>query len=268
MSFRHSRLLWLTLLCASVVGSSMNSVPASAASTPKAGKSCTKAGQKSGSLVCVKKSGKLQWSKASAPSTTQFGTPTTTATSGAAATTVATPKSTNGIDGLWKVTSGSTVGYRVKEILQGQETEGVGRTNAVTGTLTIQGTTVSAVELTADLTTLKSDNGRRDDQVQDRILETAKFPNAVIKLKAPIELGSVPGDKVEVTKSAKISFTLHGVTKDVSLDVNARRNGDKLEITGAMKIVFADYGITNPSLPPLVTTEPDGLLEFLIVFGR
>ncbi len=269
MSTFRFRTRIVLLASVTLLGINPGGPPAFAASA-KAGKPCKTAGQTAtsttGSLLCTKKSGKLIWTK-STPTTTQAGSKSASPTV-VASTSPVTVKSTNGIDGTWKVTSGSAVGYRVKEVLQGQETEGVGRTNSITGTLTIQGTTVTAAELTADLTTLKSDSARRDDQVQTRILETAKFPNAVIKLLAPIQLDGVPANKVELSKTAKIALTLHGVTKEISVEVGARRNGDNLEITGAIKIVFADYGITNPSLPPLVTTDPEGLLEFLIVFGR
>src|ERR1700712_2605089 len=61
----------------------------------------------------------------------------------------------------WKVASGSTVGYRVKEVLFGQSTTAVGRTTDVTGTATIDGSTVSAASFTAQTTTLASDRGGR-----------------------------------------------------------------------------------------------------------
>src|SRR5436309_937617 len=51
------------------------------------------------------------------------------------------------LGGTWKPTSGSQVGYRVKENAFGQSGEAVGRTSSVTGTMTIDGTTVTAVEL-------------------------------------------------------------------------------------------------------------------------
>ena len=43
-------------------------------------------------------------------------------------------------DGTWTVGSGSAAGYRVEEVLLGQNTEAVGRTTAVTGELTVSGT--------------------------------------------------------------------------------------------------------------------------------
>lgn len=241
--------------------------PAQAVTAPKVGKACTKAGLKSGSFVCTKKAGKLVWAKAPAAAAA------TTATVGpGTVTTVAAPSNAtaagNGIDGTWKPTPASIVGYRVKEILEGQDTEGAGRTSAVTGTMVISGTTVKLMELSADLTKLESDSGRRDDQVQGRILETSKFPKATMKLKSPIELDSVPADRVEIAKTISVAFTLHGVTKDVNVDVKARRDGTTIQVTGSLRVLFADYNINDPSLPPFVKTETNGLLEFALVFAR
>ena len=53
----------------------------------------------------------------------------------------------------------------------GQSAEGVGRTSDVTGSMTIDGASVDAVELVADMKTVKSDDSRRDGQFQGRIME-------------------------------------------------------------------------------------------------
>src|SRR5947209_4471328 len=64
------------------------------------------------------------------------GSTTTAAPSAAAAT---------GIDGTWKATtSGTQAGYRAKEVLFGQDAEAVGRTDQVTGEMTVSGATVTA----------------------------------------------------------------------------------------------------------------------------
>jgi polyisoprenoid-binding protein YceI len=237
--------------------------PAQAASA-KAGRSCTKAGQKSGSLTCTRVNGKLVW-RTSSKTTTKAVTTVAKATE---TTVPAAAAPGNAIEGTWKPTSASTVGYRVKEILQGQPTEGVGRTNAVSGSMVIKGTTVTSADFTADLTTLKSDSTFRDRRIKSDFLESDKFPEAKLKLRTPIELGAVPGDKEEVKKSAAVSLTLHGVTKDFSIDITARRNGANVELLGATNIVFADYNIEKPDIAGQVTTDPNGLLEFLIVLAR
>jgi polyisoprenoid-binding protein YceI len=82
--------------------------------------------------------------------------------------TVETVAEVSPIDGQWVVAAESVVGYRAKEVIIGQKTEGVGRTSAVTGVLTIADEQVTGAEFTVDMTTLKSDSSRRDRQVNTR----------------------------------------------------------------------------------------------------
>lgn len=248
------------LLAAVAVVPAMAASPASAA-TATAGGRCTTAGAKSATLVCTKKSGKLVWVKASATSVTTVATATTTTDATAAAA------SSSGIDGTWKPTSASTVGYRAKEVLNGQSTEGVGRTNGVTGSVTIAGTKATAATLTVDVTKLKSDQDRRNGQVQGRILDTATFPTAVLKLKAPVDFGKVPADKEAITATAKVDLTLRGVTKTVDISLGARRVGATIEVEGTIPVVWADYSIPDPS-NGFAQVEPKGEIEFLVVLAK
>ncbi|HZP28629.1 MAG TPA: YceI family protein [Acidimicrobiia bacterium] len=172
------------------------------------------------------------------------------------------------VDGTWKVTKdGTVVGYRVDEVLFGQSATAVGRTNAVTGELTIGGTTVTAGRFTADLTKVTSDRSNRDGQFQGRIMDTATYPTATFELTAPIPLSSIPQNLVKITEKASGDLTLRGKTRPVSFDVVARRNGDKIEVNGSIPITFADWGIPNPSFGP-ASTEDHGILEFILVFTR
>ena len=255
--------------------------PSYSATVAKAGGKCAKLNATSGELVCVKKLGKLVWNRTTsttrATSTTRVNSSTSVPTAAASASVTTTAPSGDtggsnaapaGIEGSWKPTAKSLVGYRVKEVLFGQSTEGVGRTNAVSGKMVIVGTKVTAVELIADLTKLESDSNRRDGQVQSRILETAKFPTATLKLSAPLDFSAIPGDKEEVKVKAVASMTIHGVTKQVSIDVAARRNGPGIEVSGVIPFLLSDYNIPDPSVADVVTTEQKGLLEFLVVFER
>ena len=63
----------------------------------------------------------------------------------------------------------SAVGYRVVEVLFGQDTEGVGRTSAITGGLTLDGAQVTAADFEVDMTTVTSDEDRRDNQFRGRL---------------------------------------------------------------------------------------------------
>jgi polyisoprenoid-binding protein YceI len=189
-----------------------------------------------------------------------------TATTGA--TTGSSPGGTSeGADGTYTVTTGSQVGYRVVEVLFGQDTEGVGRTSAVTGSVVVAGTRVTSAEFEVDMTTVESDESRRDGQFSGRIMETSKFPTATFTLTQPIELSSIPADGTTITASAQGDLTLHGVTRNVTIPLEAKKTGSTIVISGSTDVVFADYDIDNPSTSG-ITTQDHGLLEFLIVAAR
>jgi hypothetical protein len=88
--------------------------------------------------------------------------------------------------GAWTVTDASELGYRVKEVLFGVDTEAVGRTNQITGSLTIDGTEVTEAEFVVDVASISSDESRRDGQFRGRIMTTSEFPTAVFTLTTPI----------------------------------------------------------------------------------
>src|SRR5262245_54115688 len=76
----------------------------------------------------------------------------------------ADPPSTSAISGTYAVKPGNTdnfVGYRVTEklVVNVVQTTATGRTDNVTGTFAIDGTTVQDVTVSADLRDLKSDSG-------------------------------------------------------------------------------------------------------------
>jgi polyisoprenoid-binding protein YceI len=236
----------------------------------KVGGVCKTAGVVSGQLVCTKKASRLVWAKATSGGTpaTPSASLATPAASAAPAATPAPSASQAGIAGNWNATGDSVIGYRVKEILDGQSIEAAGRTNAITGTLVIEDTTAKSVALSVDVTKLESDKAQRDKQVQTRILDTKNFPTAKLVLKSPIAFGKIPADKEIVSLDTKLTLTIKAATRDLDVPIKARRVGATLEITGSIPIRWADWGIESPSLPPFVTTDDNGILEFLVVFAR
>jgi polyisoprenoid-binding protein YceI len=180
-------------------------------------------------------------------------------------TTIADTTST--IDGQWAIATDSIVGYRVKEVIVAQSTEGVGRTSAVKGTLNIVGEQVTEAEFSVDMTTLKSDSSRRDKQVNTRILDTATYPTATFTLKQPITLTPEALAGSDLTTQATGTLTLRGVTKDIELTLIARLANDVIEVNGSIEIIFADWSIPDPSISAIVV-EDRGQLEFLLRFTR
>ena len=185
----------------------------------------------------------------------------------AVSTTVVPEVAPSALDGQWPVVNESVVGYRVQEVIVGQSTEGVGRTSAVEGSLTIVGDEVTSAKFTVDMTTLKSDSSRRDRQVNTRILDTTAFPTATFALKKPIKLTpeAIAGGVLSVKTTG--TLTLRGVTRDIDFTLNARLVENVIEVNGSILLVFADWSIPDPSISAIVV-EDRGQLEFLIRFSR
>jgi polyisoprenoid-binding protein YceI len=165
-------------------------------------------------------------------------------------------------DGKWVIGAGSQAGYRVQEVLGGQNNTAVGRSSHVTGSLQITGTTVASATFSVDLRTVVSDQSQRDDQFNGRIMNTAQFPTATFTLTKPISLGSFPKLNQTISVSAAGTLTMHGVTKPVTVSMQARDNSFALTIVGSIPVVFASWDIANPSFGSFVKTQNHGLVEF------
>lgn len=181
--------------------------------------------------------------------------------------TVTTDTVADGVSGVWVATSESTLGYRVKEVLGGVDTEGVGRTSAVDGSITIDGTMVVEGGFSVEVGSIKSDSSRRDGQFTGRIMDAATFPTASFVISQPIDFGTIPTDGQQITVEATGDLTLRGTTKTVTFPLTAEYSNGRVGVFGNIPIVFAEFGIPNPS-NQFVTTGDNGLLEFVLVFER
>ena len=185
---------------------------------------------------------------------------------------------TGGIAGTWAVDptvgsfddfSGSFVGYRVREELASVgATEAVGRTPDVTGSLTVDGTTITAAEFTADLTTLQSDEGNRDRQLGRQGLETGTYPTATFTLTQPIELGGEPAEGATVDATAVGDMTIHGTTKSVEIPVQAKLENGVVSVVGSLPVLFSDYGMQKPQAMIVLSVDDNGTMEFQLQFTK
>jgi polyisoprenoid-binding protein YceI len=196
-----------------------------------------------------------------APSTTAGQATGTTQADGAA-----TP------DGTWQVgdDGSSYVGYRVKEQLAflDSPSEAVGRSTAVTGTMEVAGDTVEKVRIEADLTRLTSDESRRDNAIRQRGLESDRYPTATLELAEPIKLATAPVQGQEVRGQGKGRLTVHGVTREVDLDLRGRWSGSTIQVVGQLPVKMSDYQIQAPRFGPVVSIEDSAAVEFSLVFER
>jgi len=180
-----------------------------------------------------------------------------------------TVENVSNVDGTWSIVPAgkSQVGYRVKEVLFGQSTEGVGRTKFVDGDLTISENAVAKASFTVQMASFMSDAAKRDVQFNNRIMDVMSYPTATFTLTSPISLpdNATSGDVVSAQATGKL--TLRGVTKEVQFPVEAQLAGSTFTVVGSITIVFDDWGIPEPGLPG-ITVESEGLLEFSLEFSR
>lgn len=175
-----------------------------------------------------------------------------------------------GLDGTWTVVTGTgdeatVVGYRVKEefVAGARKSTAAGRTNDVKGTVTVADGTVTAGSFTADLTTLESDEGRRDNTIRTRGLQTNDFPTGTFELTEPVTLPDLRDGKV-VEVEATGELTLHGVTKPVTLTLQVKVAGAAVRIQGSAPVVMADHEIEPPSIGGFVSVSDEGSFEFIV----
>jgi polyisoprenoid-binding protein YceI len=117
------------------------------------------------------------------------------------------------------------------------------------------------------MTSIMSDESRRDGQFHGRIMSTSTFPTATFTLSQPIPISSVPAEGLETTVEANGQLTLRGTTKPVVAQLKVRRTGGMIQVAGSIPVKFAEWNIPNPSTAG-ITTQDNGLVEFLLNFVK
>lgn len=182
------------------------------------------------------------------------------------------------VQGTWGVTAsigsfdegtGTFAGYRIQEELAdiGGKTA-TGRTPNVTGSLTIDGDEVTDASFEVDMTTLVSDDFRRDVRLKTLGLQTDAHPTATFALTEPFALpeGTATGETLRFAVTGDL--TLHGVTRSVRLDVDAELGDNTIALVGSAPIVLADYGIEKPLGTLVLSIADEGTFEFQVFLTR
>lgn len=176
--------------------------------------------------------------------------------------------------GRWSVQNGSEAGYRVREKLARlpAPTDAVGKTTAVNGTVTIEGTggkySLRDVSLVADLTRLRSDSARRDNALRTRGLQTEAFPTATFTSSGPVPLPGDAGSGSPVTFTLPGSLSIHGVTRQVSIPIRAQLTSGRVEVAGSSTFLMSQFDIIPPSVANIVTVRPAATMEFRLLLAK
>jgi polyisoprenoid-binding protein YceI len=205
-------------------------------------------------------------------------TPAASVTTGASAdpvATAATSAAAGDVAGTWNVAANSLAGYRVREQLANlpAESDAVGRTDKVTGSISVETagttTTLTAASLSVDMTSLASDKTMRDNRLRREGLETNAFPTATFTLTAPVEVppAALTGTASDITLSGDL--TVHGVTKSVQIPAQAQLVNGTIQVAGSLTFPLSDYAIVAPNIGGVIVSIADnGTLEFLVNFTK
>ena len=167
--------------------------------------------------------------------------------------------------GTWTAGVGSQAGYRVEEVLNGQDVTVVGRTNQVTATVIADDTEITSAEITVDVGSIATDSSARDEYFKNVAMRVTQYPEATFVFDTPIPAPDLTQGQAEVDATGTLS--LAGASKSVSLNMTIQRDGDNLIVAGSAPITFKDFSITAPNLG-FVKVEPQGLIEFRIILAR
>lgn len=171
------------------------------------------------------------------------------------------------LSGEWVVADGSFAGYRVDEVLNGTDVTVTGRTEQVTGELAVDGLTLTAASFTVDVASIATDSGNRDDYFRSNAMRVDQYPTASFVLTESITVDTAPtaGEVQQVTATGELE--LAGVTRAVTVELEAVLNGAGGQVAGSIPITFADFGVEAPDLG-FVSVEPDGFVEFSLALER
>jgi polyisoprenoid-binding protein YceI len=176
-------------------------------------------------------------------------------------------------DGEWVIAEQDRgfVGFRIREHVAtvAAPNDAVGRSTAVTGSVTIGGGAITAARLTVDMRQLHTDQQQRDQSMRDHGLEVDRFPTAGFTLTRPVRVGLPPGHLAGRVLDLRLpgELTLHGVTRPVDLPVQARWDGATIQAAGSLELRRDDFGLRVPDLVGF-KIQQTGVMEFELTLRR
>ena len=182
-----------------------------------------------------------------------------------AAPTSAAPTATAGSALAWTVSDKSKATVKVREQLAALPlpSDAVLVASGAKGSFQINadGTFASGSQVSFDVSSLTSDQSLRDNFVKQTVLGTRQFPTATF---VPT---SATGLILPLAASGHFTFkltgkmTIHGVTKDVTFDVDATRAAGSLTATATLNptFKFEDFGMSQPAAPGRVISVVDDI---------
>ena len=154
--------------------------------------------------------------------------------------------------------------FLIEEVLLGAPFTVVGATSELEGEITadLNDPSNAQVNIIVDVTTLVTDNGKRNGAIQRWILETSDPANQTAEFTAT-SINGMP-DQVVVGETFDFQitgdFSVKGVTKELTFDGSATLvSEDKLEGSSATEVLYTEF-TSIPGLPPQVASVEDNMI--------
>ena len=185
-----------------------------------------------------------------------------------------TPQSAAGAGGvILEISSGSEARYVVREELARLSfpNDAMGVTQDVSGELTLEADGTVRTEsslIRVDLSTLQSDEGRRDNYVRSRTLGTGQYPYTDFVPTAISGLNWPLPSTGEASFSITGDLTIRDVTKEVTWEISAQFSDDRITGTATTNFTFDEFNLTVPSVAVVLSVENNIRLEIDFVLQK
>ncbi len=164
------------------------------------------------------------------------------------------------------IASGSEARYRVKEQLAGRNfpNDAVGVTQDVIGSIAFDeegGLIADQSKISVDVSTIESDDNRRDRYVRNNSLESNRFPIALFEARATKGLSWPLPTSGEAAFQLLGEMTVHGVAKPLTWEVTAQFGEGGVTVQAVTSFTFGYFNMTIPRAFIVVSVEDNVQLE-------
>lgn len=168
----------------------------------------------------------------------------------------------------------TTAGYSIEEIFINDNNTlntAIGTTSVVTGEFTLnyaEPTASSFGQFVVDISTLRSDQTRRDRAIRTRWLESASYPLATFDVTEVRNFPAEPAEGVPIEFQLVGDMTVKETTREVVWDVIAMLQGDRLTGTATLATMLENFNIPIPSILGVLRVTDGITLTLEFVFER
>jgi polyisoprenoid-binding protein YceI len=202
------------------------------------------------------------------PVPTAVQTLSTSVAIGPTTSSVVTPNAAETVQPVTLVvdSSATRASYHAHERLVGRSlaSEAVGTSKVVKGSIAFDadGSILSdQSEITVDVSSLSSDEGRRDNFIRGNTLQTGRYPSATFVPREAQGLESPLPTSGEATFEMSGDLTVHGVTRPVVWHIDAQFGDGVVNGDATTSVNISDFGMTPPKAGPVLSIDDALTLE-------